>query len=46
MCLAVNAAEVEQGHGYAQWFLIMAVLHPLAWLLLYFGGVHRKAQKD
>ncbi len=33
--------EVVQGHGYAQWFLIMAFLHPAAWLLLKFGGVHR-----
>jgi ACS family hexuronate transporter-like MFS transporter len=33
--------EMVQGHGYAQWFLIMAFLHPLAWLLLKFGGVHR-----
>jgi len=32
--------ELVQGHGYAQWFLIMAFLHPLAWLLLKFGGVH------
>ena len=30
-----------QGHGYGQWFLIMGFLHPLAWLMLYFGGVHR-----
>ncbi len=30
-----------QGHGYGQWFLIMAFLHPLAWLLLKWGGVHR-----
>jgi MFS transporter, ACS family, hexuronate transporter len=33
--------EMVQGHGYAQWFLIMAFLHPVAWLLLKFGGVHR-----
>jgi ACS family hexuronate transporter-like MFS transporter len=31
-----------QGQGYGQWFLFMAFLHPLAWLMLYFGGVHRK----
>ena len=30
-----------QGHGYAQWFLIMAFLHPVAWLVLKFGGVNR-----
>lgn len=29
------------GAGYAQWFLVMACLHPIAWMLLYFGGVHR-----
>jgi MFS transporter, ACS family, hexuronate transporter len=33
--------ELVQGHGYAPWFLIMAFLHPVAWLLLKFGGVHR-----
>ena len=33
--------ELAQGHGYAQWFLIMAFLHPVAWLLLKFGGVQR-----
>lgn len=33
--------ELVQGHGYAQWFLIMAFLHPVAWLLLKFGGVQR-----
>jgi ACS family hexuronate transporter-like MFS transporter len=33
--------EMVQGHGYAQWFLIMAFLHPVAWLLLKFGGVQR-----
>ena len=31
-----------QGAGYGQWFLIMACLHPLAWLLLWFGRVGRK----
>lgn len=33
--------ELVQGRGYAPWFLIMAFLHPVAWLLLKFGGVHR-----
>jgi ACS family hexuronate transporter-like MFS transporter len=32
--------EQVQGHGYGQWFLVMAFLHPLAWLLLYFGRIH------
>ena len=30
-----------QGHGYGQWFLIMAFLHPAAWLLLWLGRIHR-----
>lgn len=29
-----------QGQGYAMWFLIMAFLHPLAWMLLKFGGIY------
>ncbi len=33
------ALALVQGHGYAQWFLIMAFLHPLAWLLLKFGRI-------
>ena len=33
--------ELVQGKGYGQWFLIMAFLHPLAWLMLKFGGVER-----
>ena len=35
--------ELVQGQGYGSWFLIMAFLHPLAWLMLYFGGVLRPA---
>lgn len=31
--------DLVQGHGYAQWFVIMAFLHPIAWLLLKMGGV-------
>jgi len=30
-----------QGHGYSMWFLLMALLHPLAWLLFKFGGITR-----
>lgn len=30
-----------EGKGYGLWFLIMAVLQPLALLVLWFGGVHR-----
>lgn len=35
--------ESVAGHGYGQWFLIMAFLHPLAWLMLKFGGVEQTA---
>ena len=35
--------QFVQGHGYGQWFLVMAFLHPLAWLILKFGGVTRLA---
>jgi len=31
-----------QGHGYGQWFLIMAFLHPAAWLLLWLSGIHHQ----
>jgi MFS transporter, ACS family, hexuronate transporter len=30
-----------QGQGYGMWFLIMAFLHPVAWLLLKFGGIYK-----
>jgi ACS family hexuronate transporter-like MFS transporter len=33
--------NLVRGNGYAQWFLIMAFLHPLAWLILKFGGVNK-----
>lgn len=33
--------NVVQGQGYGQWFLIMAFLHPIGWLLLKFGGINR-----
>ena len=35
-----------QGQGYAMWFLIMAFLHPIAWLLLKFGGIYRYSIKE
>ncbi len=35
--------DAMHGAGYGQWFLFMACLHPIAWALLYFGGVHRSA---
>lgn len=31
--------SLAQGQGYGCWFLVMAFLHPLAWLLLRFGGL-------
>ena len=31
--------DLVQGTGYLTWFLIMAFLHPLAWLILKFGRV-------
>lgn len=33
--------NIVQGQGYGMWFLIMAFLHPIAWLLLKFGGIYR-----
>ena len=33
--------HLVQGHGYAQWFFIMAFLHPLAWLILRAAGIQR-----
>ena len=36
--------DAVQGKGYGQWFLIMACLHPLAWLILRFGGVGRRSR--
>ncbi|HEU0226448.1 MAG TPA: MFS transporter [Arachidicoccus soli] len=33
--------NLVRGNGYAQWFLIMAFLHPMAWLLLKFGKIHK-----
>jgi ACS family hexuronate transporter-like MFS transporter len=33
--------EAVQGTGYAKWFLAMAFLHPVAWVILRLGGVHK-----
>jgi ACS family hexuronate transporter-like MFS transporter len=43
---AVKAAfgglfELVQGKGYGPWFLIMMFLHPIAWMILWFGKVQR-----
>lgn len=39
--VAGSLLQLVQGHGYGQWFLIMAFLHPAAWLVLKLGGVHK-----
>ncbi len=31
--------DFVQGKGYSMWFLIIAFLHPIGWLLLKFGGI-------
>ncbi|HEV2453589.1 MAG TPA: MFS transporter, partial [Verrucomicrobiae bacterium] len=33
--------SLVQGPGYREWFLIMAFLHPLAWIILWVGKVQR-----
>jgi len=35
--------DVLAGKGYAEWFVIMSFLHPLALLMLFVGGVQRHA---
>lgn len=35
-------AGFAMAHNYPGWFMIMAFLHPAAWLLLWFGGIHRR----
>lgn len=34
--------ELVAGQGYSPWFWAMAILHPLALLLLWFGGIARR----
>ncbi|HEX5791504.1 MAG TPA: MFS transporter [Luteolibacter sp.] len=38
--------EAVQGKGYEPWFLVMALLHPLALLLLWWGGILRKPKSS
>jgi ACS family hexuronate transporter-like MFS transporter len=38
--------EGVQGQGYGPWFMIMAFLHPTAWLMLKFGGAHHLGRKS
>jgi len=33
--------DLLQGRGYGLWFMLMALLHPLAWLMLKYGGITR-----
>lgn len=35
-------AGFAKDKNYATWFVIMAFLHPIAWAILYFGGIHRR----
>jgi ACS family hexuronate transporter-like MFS transporter len=35
--------ELVSGQGYGPWFMAMAFLHPLALLILWFGGIARSA---
>ncbi len=39
--VAGGLLDAVEGKGYAAWFALMAVLHPVAWLILWFGGVRR-----
>lgn len=48
--LAVGAVaggllDAVQGKGYAAWFALMALLHPIAWLILFAGGMHREGPR-
>jgi ACS family hexuronate transporter-like MFS transporter len=36
--------EMVSGQGYGPWFMAMAFLHPLALIILWFGGIARPAQ--
>lgn len=38
--------KLVEGHGYAQWFWIMAFLHPVAWLVLYFGKIQHQSRQS
>jgi ACS family hexuronate transporter-like MFS transporter len=33
--------DIVKGNGYPQWFLIMAFLHSIGWMVLKFGGINR-----
>jgi ACS family hexuronate transporter-like MFS transporter len=38
--------EMVSGQGYGPWFMAMAFLHPLALIILWFGGIARTDQPD
>lgn len=40
-CVFGPLLDLLQGRGYGLWFLLMALLHPLAWLMLKSGGIAR-----
>ena len=33
--------DAVQGQGYSWWFIIMAFLHPVGWLILKLGGIQK-----
>ncbi len=37
--------DAVQGKGYQPWFLVMALLHPIALMILWIGGIHRNHLK-
>jgi len=39
--VAGGLLDAVEGKGYAAWFALMACLHPIAWLILWVGGVRR-----
>jgi ACS family hexuronate transporter-like MFS transporter len=40
-CVFGPLLDLLQGRGYGLWFMLMALLHPLAWLMLKYGGITR-----
>ena len=41
-----SVVYLVQNYSYGHWFAIMALLHPLAWILLFAGGIHRCGQRE
>lgn len=44
--VAGGLLDAVQGKGYGAWFALMALLHPIAWLMLWLGGIHREGQRQ